>query len=243
MCAITPNMLLHGGKSCRASDCSADSDAPDWSAIADKIDGARDWEVRMRATEHGFNLWWKMWLEQVWDSLVPIPKWRKEQRNIQVGDVVLIKTTPAYGRPSTKLARVKDVFPDQHGVVRDALVVSYPKREKGKTSLYKPVELDIQKLPVQRLVLMISAEDILKPKPNHAVGLRHLCDEDMRVPLNDPDTTSKGETTDDDDVLSRSEESIKYVKRVNTLITFAEQDDEERYCWRCEVKDHLAQGL
>ena len=243
MCAITPNMLLHGGKSCRASDCSADSDAPDWSAIADKIDGARDWEVRMRATEHGFNLWWKMWLEQVWDSLVPIPKWRKEQRNIQVGDVVLIKTTPAYGRPSTKLARVKNVFPDQHGVVRDALVVSYPKREKGKASLYKPVELDVQKLPVQRLVLMISAEDILKPKPNHAVGLRHLCDEDMRVPLKDPDTTSQGETTDDDDVLSRSEESIKYVKRVNALITFAEQDNEERYCWRCEVKDHLTLGL
>ena len=46
-------------------------------------------DARMAMVEDSFALWWRHWMEQVWDSLVPTKKWRTTVRNVQLGDVVL----------------------------------------------------------------------------------------------------------------------------------------------------------
>ena len=186
-------------------------------------------------------------MEQVWDSLVSVIKWRKEQRNLRPGDIVLIKTIPTVGKPSTKLARVKEVFPDQYGTVRDVMVASYHKQRKEKAGPYVPVQLELQKLPVQRLVVMIPAEDVPHLEP--ASPDLHICDEEMRVPTNlhslpngptapptsVPRSPHPATTTRTPQSPSLTEVTAT-VKHVNALVMAARQDDTERDCWQCEVR-------
>ena len=212
-------MLLHGGRKCKVQDCSTSELEWDYTRL----------QARMKYTEQAFTLWWKKWLEQVWDSLVPVAKWRKEKKNLQPGDIVLVKTVPAVGKPSTKLARVDEVFPDQHGNVRDVTVISYPKQRKEKPGPYQPGQMDVQKLPVQRLVLMIPASEISSLEP--ADPDLHLCDEEMRVPsdLHSNTITKPG-------LEAGLAESETHNRRVHALLTAASKDDRERSCWKCEVR-------
>lgn len=72
---------------------------------------------RIRFIEETTKEFWKKWFVQVFHNLVPSYKWRQKYRNVQVGDVVLMKEANLL-QCEYKLARVKEVIPGADGHVR-----------------------------------------------------------------------------------------------------------------------------
>ena len=62
---------------------------------------------------------WKRWTREYVPTLIQRSKWRKEQRNLQVGDLVLMAESNM-SRGSWPLARIRRVFPSADGRVRSA---------------------------------------------------------------------------------------------------------------------------
>ena len=80
--------------------------------------------------------------------------------NVQLGDIVLVRYAAKYGRDGFGLARIVDLHPDRHGVVRTVTVWLRNRRQAGR----EPAETcgrGVVKLvtPVQRLVTILPAED------------------------------------------------------------------------------------
>ena len=51
---------------------------------------------RMRFMETQFTIWWKSRYSEVFSSLMPFPKWSTKHRNLQVGDIVLVRYDHKY---------------------------------------------------------------------------------------------------------------------------------------------------
>ena len=60
---------------------------------------------------------WKRWIQEVFPNLVIWPKWHTEQRNLKVGDVVLLQDTNAL-RGQWKKAVVEEATISSDGKVR-----------------------------------------------------------------------------------------------------------------------------
>ena len=117
---------------------------------------------------------------QVWDSLVPTKKWRTSVRNVTVGDIVLVRYDSKLLKPTFRLGRITEIFPDEHGRVRDVTVDTVPKARVNSNPAYKPGKLDHQKLPVQRLAVLLPADEVgnLPPADNTV----HVCSDTIRIP-------------------------------------------------------------
>jgi hypothetical protein len=89
---------------------------------------------RLRCLEEVKNEFWEKWFHQVFEHLIPCPKWRKEYRNMMVGDVVLMRDTNLVGH-RYKLALVKEVVAGEDGKVR-RVVLQY-KNVEASTPLDK----------------------------------------------------------------------------------------------------------
>ena len=63
------------------------------------------------------EVWWSLWLKQVFPSLVPFRRCKFEHRNPCVGDVVLVKYGSKIAKGDYRLARIFEVHPDQHGIL------------------------------------------------------------------------------------------------------------------------------
>ena len=79
---------------------------------------------------------WKKWFLTVFHNLIPCQKWRKEERNVLVGDVVLLKDSNLMKKGEYKLARVKEVRPSLDGHSRRVILEykTHPTDEKLKTT-------------------------------------------------------------------------------------------------------------
>ena len=130
--------------------------------------------------EDSFGLWWRTWMVQVWDSLVPTKKWRTSERNLEVGDIVQVRYVSKLVKPVFRMGRVSEVFPDEHGKVRDVIVDTVAKKKKDVPGIYKPGKLDHQRIPVQRVSVLIPASDLHQLPP--ADESLHVCDESIRIP-------------------------------------------------------------
>ena len=109
--------------------------------------GKRRWK-RVQVLADKF---WELWKNQYISEINHRSKWLRPSRNLEVGDVVLIKeNTP---RPLWPLAIVHKTIPSQDGLVRKAIV-----RLKGEIGT-KP---QFRERAIHQLVLLISVED-----PNH----------------------------------------------------------------------------
>lgn len=84
---------------------------------------------RWRQAQILANHYWKRWLKEYVPSLQERQKWHQAQRNVQVGDLVLVADDNV-PRNQWPLARVMNVFPGEDGLVRSAEV-------KAKGSTYK----------------------------------------------------------------------------------------------------------
>ena len=167
MCVITPELLLQGGRLCAGPEHGEDLETE-----------FRTVSQHMKCTEQAFLNWWRLWFDQVWESLVPYKKWRAEHRNVRTGDIVLLQYLNKVSTPSYRYGRVIEAHPDRHGVVRNATVGT--KSRKGGD---KPRKLELQMVPVQRLVMLLPVEEQenLEPADPHL----HICEEDFRVPSKD----------------------------------------------------------
>ena len=76
---------------------------------------------RWRRVQYLTNIFWTRWKREYIQNLQPRMKWNEVKRNLQVGDIVLIKqeNTPRNAWP---LARILQVKSDHHGLVRSAKV-------------------------------------------------------------------------------------------------------------------------
>ena len=98
---------------------------------------------RWRRVQYMTNLFWTRWQREYLVTLQSRQKWTGQRKNLQIGDVVLIKdeNTP---RNSWALGRVKETEPDRHGTVRTVTVQT------------KSSEL---RRPVAKLVLILAKDE------------------------------------------------------------------------------------
>lgn len=92
--AVTPNHLLLGR---------ATVDVPEI-----KLSGKASLTRRMKYIEEVKSEFWAKWFAQVFPNLVPSYRWKKEKRDVQVGDVVMLKDASLLSK-KFKLAVVSHV--------------------------------------------------------------------------------------------------------------------------------------
>ena len=168
-CVITPNTLLMGTRNC--------------SSPAHQLDFTSDLQrlqVRVKMLEESFRNWWRQWYTTAWESNIIRPKWRDTERNLRPNDVVLVK----YENPINdvwQLGRVTEVHPDDHGLVREVTVATKKgNKKKDSSPEYSPRPLLYRRLAVQRLAVILPAEEQGDLPPADDL---HVCDEELRVPL------------------------------------------------------------
>ena len=141
---ITPNHLLLG----HSGDDSPPLDYSENSSVT----------ARLAYVTAVYDAWWRSWVKQVLPTLVPLRKWRKISRNITVGDVCLM-TYIGNLKDDYRMVRVVRVQPDKKGLVR-SVTVAYRKRDSRESSeVYWKKPLTEEIVPVQRLSVLVSAEE------------------------------------------------------------------------------------
>lgn len=98
-----------------------------------------------RRVQHLANVFWSRWVKEFLPTLQVRQKWTKEETEIQIGDVVLVKDENL-ARNSWPLARVVEVFPSQDQRVRkvklamgDAALDARGRRKRDVTYLERPI--------------------------------------------------------------------------------------------------------
>ena len=145
MSPITPNQLLLGR---------TEVESP---PIDYKDDDGR-FAARLAYVSQIYSTWWDSWIKQVLPTLMPMKRWKKECRNLQVGDVVMMWY---FGnlKDDYRLARIVDVYPDSKGLVR-SVKVTYRKRNKRESPVtYKSKPLTEEIVAIQRLSLLVPKEE------------------------------------------------------------------------------------
>ena len=89
-------------------------------------------------------------------TLLVRQKWHVDRRNVEVGDVCLLKDSNAY-RGEWRLCEVASVSPDDRGRVRNVRVMVKPRL--GGSPHYVPAKPIYLNRHVSNLVLLIPAED------------------------------------------------------------------------------------
>ena len=103
--------------------------------------------------------WQKKWMAQVFPDLVPRTKWRQVHRNLQVGDIGLLKYEQKVGPDSWRLARVVLTHPGVDGLVRTITVSFRPRRVSDKGPEYKVKASQSMLIGVQRFAVMLPVEE------------------------------------------------------------------------------------
>ena len=105
------------------------------------------------------DTWWSQWIAQALPHLVPYKKWRSEERNVRIGDIVLVLYDRKIKKGDYRLGRVVNVFPDAHDRVR-TVTVGMRRRDQRENSLpYVAKPLDQITLGVQRIAVVFPVEE------------------------------------------------------------------------------------
>ena len=102
------------------------------------------------------NQFWKVWMSVYFPTLLVRQKWHVDRRNVEVGDICLLKDSNAY-RGEWRLCEVASVSPDDRGRVRNVRVMVKPKQ--GGSPQYVPATPIYLNRHVSNLVLLIPSED------------------------------------------------------------------------------------
>ena len=121
-----------------------------------------------------YSEWWKEWFFTVFDSLVPLRKWRVADRNVQIGDIVLLKFERKLVRHEFRYGRVLEVTHDTKGLVRTCVVGVRPRDSREKVLPYVPKQLLRMTVPVQRLVVVC-------PNGTESVSLSDIVSNDKAI--------------------------------------------------------------
>ena len=163
---ITPNLLLMAKTATSDTDNTLSDDEP--SRLV----------KNQKRMEEVVGAWWNEWYSQVFSSLVPYNKWKKEKTNLEVGDVCLVKYDHKVGKADYRICRVEEVEKDAKGLVRTVTVGMRLRDSREKTLPYKSKKLKSLRLAIQRLILICSAKEVnelLEENENEATGRYKCC--------------------------------------------------------------------
>ena len=74
---------------------------------------------RWRVVQNLADQFWSRWRKEYLGTLQSRQKWAKENKNSNIGDIVLIKDSDLFGaRNNWPLARIGVVYPDDNGLVK-----------------------------------------------------------------------------------------------------------------------------
>ena len=91
-------------------------------------------------------------------TLIPCRKWRKKDRNLEVGDIVHMYYSGSL-KDDYRLARVIETYPDKNKLVR-TVKVRYRKRDKRENLLeYKSKQPVEEIVAVQRLYVLLPVSE------------------------------------------------------------------------------------
>ena len=114
--------------------------------------------VRLAKVNQFVNVWWKKWLGVAFGLLCPRRTWKQEHRQMQVGDIVLLKEEKKLGKDKFRLGKVLETLPDSDSVVRTVEVgVRTHRRREIPTTCKLPLERI--RTAVQKLVVILPAEE------------------------------------------------------------------------------------
>ena len=116
---------------------------------------------RLKFLQQTTDDFWKKWFAQVFPNLVPCYKWRTKYRNVQVGDIVLMKNSNVL-RNEYKLAKVAEALPGPDGNVRRVKLI-YKNLDSEKT---KPMEVTKELKKVKFAETERSVQNIVVIVPN-----------------------------------------------------------------------------
>ena len=143
---LTPNSLLLGRSSSRNPG---------------GYEGTPSLRSRLTLIQRIIDQFWINWTNLYAPTLVHQSKWLNDQRDLQVGDVVIVADN-GLKRGEYRLARVSKVLPSADGKIRKAKVVY--KRYKVGEKLHEyggATDTEIER-SVQRLALLVPVEDFTK---------------------------------------------------------------------------------
>ena len=144
---LTPNCLLLG----RAS-----AENPGvWNAKQLKESTLASRSSMVSATSKSF---WTHWLRLFAPSLVYRKKWHEKERELRIGDVVLVLEDSSF-QNQYRLARVIETFTGKDGIVRRATVAYKNTRVGEKSREYKGVGYTTVLRACQRLILIVPEEE------------------------------------------------------------------------------------
>ena len=150
---VTPNLLLMAKTATSSPDLTLSDDDPNRLA------------KNQKSLEEVVGAWWNQWYSQVFSSLVPYKKWKKEMANLAIGDICLVKYDHKVGKSDYRICKVVEVEEDAKGLVRTVTIAMRPRDSREKSLPYKSKKLKNLRLAVQRLVLICpakEAEEIIK---------------------------------------------------------------------------------
>ena len=153
---VTVNQLLLGRTSTTAGSFDL-ATAVDGEMVENRATLSR----RMKYLSELETAWWRQFHCQAFSSLLPFHGYKESKRhnNLRVGDVCLLKYENKI-KADYRYCRVESVFPDDQGVVRTVNVKMRPRDNRDKALPYKAKAPVVMNVGVQRLVLIVPAEDI-----------------------------------------------------------------------------------
>jgi hypothetical protein len=113
-----------------------------------KFDHSPSLTKRLKYLEEIKTEFWKKWMTQVFQGQVLAQKWRKQHRDAQVGDVVLVKNETAAGVEYQR-GRVVEAIPSEDGHVRSVQVEYKNPGEKVFRHTLRPI---------QKIVVIVPAD-------------------------------------------------------------------------------------
>ena len=132
---VSPADLLLGRISCYRGTCQADQEEVDW-------------PERVRQVEGFVAAWWSRWQEAAFQLFTPRSKWTLRQRNLRVGDVVMLVGEGKLKKGDYRLARVSGLLAGEDGVVRTVKLVLRDRRKRRGAPETREVIMGVQRLCV-----------------------------------------------------------------------------------------------
>ena len=126
--ALTPNHFLIGRASTLLPSCVT-------------YDEGATLRKRWKQVQSITQQFWNRWRKEYLPTLTARNKWTKSTKNVQVGDLVLVRDTQALVRDRWSLGRITQVFPGRDGRVRKTEVVMKSGRYVRPISMICPLEL------------------------------------------------------------------------------------------------------
>jgi hypothetical protein len=112
---------------------------------------------RWKRVQYLANQFWQRWRKGYLLALQERQKWTKPRRNVQKGDVVLLKEE-SIARNQWRTARVEETYPDEDGLVRRVKIAVSDQLLNERGQRTRPAS--VLERPVQKLIVLMKSEEI-----------------------------------------------------------------------------------